>query len=147
MRSKVIVLILLAATTLTSLSAPDRSWFGTWRLNLTQSAFGEGSRENRVLPDRLELNATGPDSMSVRFLDASKMVLRAELDGKDYPVPGAPTPNTTVALRVVDAASFEMTTKAEGKVLLKVTFAITSSGQIMTVTGAAPGARFVYDRI
>jgi hypothetical protein len=143
MRTKILVLILLFTTTVT---AADRAWFGRWKINLAQTAFGESSRDNRVLPDNIELNATGPDSMSIRFLNGPKMSASAELDGKDYPAPGAPTPNTTVAFRIVDAQSFEMTTKTGGEVVSKITFAITSNGQVMTATGAAPGARFVYDR-
>jgi hypothetical protein len=55
-------------------------------------------------------------------------------DGKDNPVKGAPTPNTTAAYKRVDARTFEVSNKVDGKPTITTRVAISADGKTMTAT-------------
>jgi hypothetical protein len=55
-------------------------------------------------------------------------------DGKDYPVKGAPAPDATAAYKRIDDRTFEVSSKAGGKLMMTTRVAISADGRTMTAT-------------
>ena len=84
-------------------------------------------------------------------LPAYVATVDVNFDGKDYVLSG-PTvpPGFTLAMRRIDARSFELTNKLGGKIVYRGTYALSADGKTLTVTSMAEGTqekvKAVYDR-
>jgi hypothetical protein len=65
----------------------------------------------------------------------------AKFDGQDVPVKGAAVPNSTVALKRIDARTFEANGKIEGKPTTTTRVTISADGKTMTVTQSGKNAQ------
>ena len=101
-------------------------------------------------PSVLEISASGTGGLAFKIVDMG-LTCDAKLDGKDYPCTG-PTlaEGWTVAFTNTDPRSLAMTVKNKGKLLYKVTYAVSADGKTLTETGMATATnektKVVYDR-
>jgi len=119
------VLKLAVATALISGSAvlafgqSAEPWLGTWKINLAKSTYSPGPKPTTAGTIKQE-SAQGGFKTTIDGLNAQGKPVHTErswkFDGKDYPVKGAPAPNTTESYRRIDGRTFEITQKINGKV-------------------------------
>ena len=57
-----------------------------------------------------------------------------KFDGKDYPIEGAPTPNSTGSYRRIDAKTFETVGKVDGKTTVTTRVVVSADGKTLTAT-------------
>jgi hypothetical protein len=135
--------------------APVEAWAGTWGLNLEESTFPPDAAP-RANTSRLEregdhwnMTTDGVDGQG----NTTHTQLTAIFDGKDYPVEGTPTPNTTYAFTKVDDYKYELVAKRNGVVYGKTTTVVSPDGQTRTSMSTSQNAQgetvstvAVYDR-
>jgi hypothetical protein len=101
-------------------------------------------------PTVLELAPSGGDGLTIRIPDF-QINCEAKFDGKDYPATG-PTvpPGLTIAITKSGPRSFDMSERKDGKEIIKLSFAVSADGKMLTETGGAVGTsekfKAVYDR-
>ena len=121
--------VFAAATLLVagSVSVPAQSQanlsIGTWRLNLSKSKY----EPQKLAPKNQTATIEAAGSGGIKTTndgvawDGSRIAFSytANYDGKDYPITGtgAPSGGTTIALKRVDANTFETTIKKVGRVV------------------------------
>jgi hypothetical protein len=125
----------------------DKSYFGTWKLNVAKSKYepGPGPKEQtRIHEDagngeiRITTQGVGPQG------NPTSTTYTYRLDGKDYPVTntgkppaGAPAPAgpNTIAFKAVDAYTVTFTQKtSDGKVVGTGSRTVSKDGKTMTIT-------------
>jgi hypothetical protein len=131
---------------------------GTWKLNLEKSRYDPGPPPKSQTQ---KFEAVGKDGAKNTTegvaADGSRIAYSwtANYDGKDYPVTGVGTPNgsDTIAVKRIDANTFETTLKKAGKVVLTNTTVYSKDGKLRIITGKGTNAAgqpttnvTVYDR-
>jgi len=106
---------LVAATTL---AAADLPYAGKWKMNPAKSDFGGTTIAYTNLPSG-EWEAT-MDGQTYKF----------KMDSKDYPDPFG----SMAAWKSIDANTWQMTSKLNGKVLTTDTLKLSADGNSLTVT-------------
>ena len=101
-----------------TLVAADLPYAGKWKMNAAKSDFGGTTVTYTSLPSG-EWQSTA-EGQTTRF----------KMDGKDYPDPYG----GEVAWKAIDAATWEMTAKLNGKVLSTDTLKLSADGANLTVT-------------
>jgi hypothetical protein len=101
-------------------------------------------------PDTQQITA-GKDDGLVFAMPAYQATADVKFDGKDYAVSGPTVPaGFTMALRRIDARSFEQILKVAGKVVYRGTMTVSADGKTLTDVGGAEGTqektKAVYDR-
>jgi hypothetical protein len=128
---------------------------GTWKLNTAKSKFKPGPAPKEV---NLVFEASGKDGLksSQDVVSAAGEKTTAtytvKYDGKDYPIKGSPSADTT-AFKMVDAKTVERVDKKGGKVVTNYVRKVSADGKTMTVTqkGTAPNGQpmdnlLIFDR-
>ena len=128
------VAFLTLAAVMSRAQASD-PWIGNWKQNIEKSTFDAGPKP--TVPGVLKLEAA-PNGMMKTTLDQGqgRQVTEsvAAFDGKDTPVKGSPNPNQTVALRKIDARTFEAQNKSDGKPTVTTRVTISADGKTLTAT-------------
>jgi hypothetical protein len=128
----------LAGVAATTLFAADPPYVGTWKLNPAKSNFGETTVSyEEMAGGQMKVTAEG-----------QSYTLKA--DGKEYPTPwGGMT-----AWKAVDASTWEVTNKANAKVVGTATLKLAADGKTLTVdgksikaTGETSNDTAVYERM
>ena len=135
-RSVVLTLALVAAATF--LVAADPPYVGTWKLNPAKSSFGETTvTYEEMAGAQMKVTAEG---QSYTF----------KADGKEYPTPWG----ISTAWKAVDASTWEVTNKANAKVVGTGTLKLAADGKTLTVdeknvkaTGETSSDTAVYERV
>jgi hypothetical protein len=116
-RSVVLTLALVAAATF--LVAADPPYVGTWKLNPARSSFGETTvTYEEIAGGQMKVTAEG---LSYTF----------KADGKEYPTPWG----SSTAWKAVDASTWEVTYKANAKLVGTATLKLAADGKTLTVDG------------
>ena len=116
-RSVVLTLALVATATL--LVAADPPYVGTWKLNPAKSSFGETTvTYEEMAGGQMKVTAEG---QSYTF----------KADGKEYPTPWG----SSTAWKAVDASTWEVTYKANAKMVGTATLTLAADGKTLTVDG------------
>ena len=116
-------------------------WSGTW----------ESTKVDFSSPDEWDIDANGSNGLTFKNA-AYKDVLSLNFDGKEYAEqgPNVPAGSMTSGKRM-DAHSFELTDKINGKVMDHAKFDVTPDGKTMTVTvhetGQPNPQSYVYDKM
>jgi hypothetical protein len=101
-------LVIVSATAYGQATDP---WIGVWKGNLTKSTFSPGPTPKTAATVTIESAPGGSIKTTIDGADAQGKPIRTEtvgaFDGKDNGVKGAPAPNTTTALKRIDARTFE----------------------------------------
>jgi hypothetical protein len=122
---------------------------GSWELNIAKSKFTSGP----VLKSQSRTYSQSGDSIAVVIksvgTDGKETTMQTtyKLDGKDYPVTGAPGWDT-ISGKQVDSNTAEFTVKKGGKVIGKVSRTVSKDGKMLTSrqnTTTAKG-KLVLDR-
>jgi hypothetical protein len=132
----IVVATLLAAASAAGAQSPD-PWIGTWKVNLAKSTYSPGPKPTTPATVKIEA-AAGGIKTTIDGTDAQGKPTQTEsvakFDGQDVPVKGAPMPNSTVALKRIDARTFEVNSKVEGKPTTTTRVTISADGKTMTAT-------------
>jgi hypothetical protein len=143
----------LAALTLTAAPSLAQSdpLIGTWILNVAKSHYPNGR------PPASQTVTFEPAGDATRMISVivgadgktTRREYTARNDGKDYPFPGS-TAADTVALRQIDARTFERIDKKNGKVVSTLVRTMSSDGKSFSVrskdaNGRESGTVAVYE--
>jgi hypothetical protein len=139
-RSLAVALIVAASLVVTSsaqTSVIDKSYFGTWKLNVTKSKYepGPGPKEStRTHEDRgngfVLIITEGTNAQGAKV--STQYVYKP--DGKDYPVAAkGQTAFATINLKAVDPYTVEFTNKADGKAVATGKRTVSKDGRTMTI--------------
>jgi hypothetical protein len=122
---------------------------GSWELNIAKSKFTSGP----VLKSQSRTYSQSGDGIAVVIKsvgsdgEETTMQTTYKLDGKDYPVTGAPGWDT-ISGKQVDSNTAEFTVKKGGKVIGKISRTVSKDGRTLTArqnTSTAKG-ELVFDR-
>ncbi|MCI0388046.1 MAG: hypothetical protein MOB07_04665 [Acidobacteria bacterium] len=115
---------------------------GTWKLNLAKSKFSPGPPP-KSLTQTFEAVGQGY-KVSSKGTDAEGKPIdtqfTANLDGKDYPIPGSPIWDA-ISLKRINAYKVEFALKKAGKVVSTGTSVISKDGKTRTVTTKGVNAK------
>ncbi len=125
---------------MTGLLAQSNPMVGTWKLNVAKSKFTPGPAPKS---QTATIEAAGDGIKNVTkgtAADGSAIAYgytASSLDGKDYPItgPGAPGGGDTIAVKRIDAYTFESTIKKAGKVVQTIKVVYSKDGKSRTITG------------
>jgi hypothetical protein len=136
----VVVLVSLAALLAASPNARTQStdpWMGTWKVNLAKSAYKPGPKPTVAGTIKMEpmaggfkttIDATNPQGQPTHTETVGKF------DGKDNPVTGAPTPNTTAAYKRINGRTFEVMGKVDGTPTVTTRVVVSADAKTLTAT-------------
>jgi hypothetical protein len=138
----------------TSAYAQNDPRIGTWKLNLAKSKYTPGpapAAETRSYTPQGGAMQVSIDSVDVKGRHVA-LHYTASDDGKDYPLTGIPTADA-IAIRRVDARTFDVDTKKDGKIIGTTRTAISTDGKVLTLlskttgpAGQAINNLAIYDR-
>lgn len=127
-------------------------WIGTWKMDLAKSTFEPGPAPTS--PGTVTIEPSGSSmKTTIHGSDPQGTPMHTEtvwtFDGKDYPVKGAPAPDTTAAYKRIDDRTFEVTSKAGGKPMMTTRITISADGKTLTArqTGQNPQGQTVKNTI
>jgi hypothetical protein len=139
------VAIALLAFSVASPALAQDAHVGTWKQNFAKSTITpaptgpppqSATRTYEMFGDGLKatLVTVSPDGTRTTTVTYS-----AHFDGKDYPYSGSTTIDT-IALKRIDASTFESTLKKAGKVVTTGTNVVSKDGKTMTYTSKGTNA-------
>ena len=107
---------------------------GTWKLNEAKSKFPPGASKNTTVVyeaagDNLKATVDGVDGSG----KPTHSEWTGKFDGKDYPVSGDPASDTR-SLKKIDARTFDLTSKKDGKVTVTGRIVVSADGKSRTLT-------------
>jgi len=153
------LIVSLVATAVLVVVAPTAhaqatdSWIGTWKTNLAKSTFSPGPTPKVAATVKIESAAGGGIKTTIDGADPKGQPTHTEtvgaFDGTDSPVKGGPVPNTTTALKRIDARTFEAQGKASGKPTVTTRVVVSADGKTMTATqiGQSPEGQAIKNVI
>jgi hypothetical protein len=149
-------LLALVAPPVTSAAQPPASWFGTWSLNVSRSAYDPGPPPYKRATYTIE--PWGGDGMKVIYDmvhprgGVTHLEWQGRIDGKDYQLQGIDA-FVTYAYSQVSPGVYETIVKMGGRVAAKSTVTLSDDGKTMTTTtkgvdssGRAVTTITVYER-
>lgn len=156
MRKSVIVgvgcIVLLLTAPLVGFSQSAGPHAGVWKLNIAKSTFPgppPKSQTATILSIENGLKST-VESMNAKG-QATRTIVMAKFDGKEYPVEGTQIMRT---YKRIDDRTYEQTNRVNGKVTATARVMISPDGKTRTITSTAPDAQgqpvvtvMVYDRL
>jgi hypothetical protein len=147
MKTRTVLLVVLAFLVCVTMSFAQSPQLGTWKLNEAKSKIPAGAPKNTTVVyeaagDSVKVTVDGVDGQG----KPAHNEWTGKFDGKDYPLTGDPTADMR-AYTQVDDHTTELTNKKDGKVTLKGRIVISADGKsrIVTVTGTdAKGMKVEY---
>jgi hypothetical protein len=131
---------------------------GTWKLNLAKSRYVPGPTP-KSLTITYEATATGLTSLTQGTDDTGKPInpdktkVNIIVDGKDHPTPTPTGAYNTSAWKRIDANSWTVVRKKDGKVTQNVKNVVSKDGKTLTITtrginaeGKTINNKAVYDK-
>lgn len=144
----VVVFVVLAAVLAIGATAQAQArdpWLGTWKTNLAKSTYSPGPKP--TVPGTVKMEAVAVDGFKTTIdgTDAQGKPTHTEtagkFDSKDNPVTGAATPNSTSAYKRIDARTFEVTGKVDGKPTVITKVVVSADGKTLTATQTGKNAQ------
>ena len=140
-RIAVVVFVSLAALFAVSTTARTQTpdpMIGTWKGDLAKSTFSPGPKPTVAGTVKTESAAGGTYKTTIAGTNPQGQPTHTEtiwgFDGKDHPVTGAQSPNTTATYKRIDSRTFEVTSKVDGKPTVTTRVVISADGKTMTAT-------------
>lgn len=147
MQARIAVIVVFLATLTVSTAARAQSadpWIGTWKVNLAKSAYSPGPKPTVAGTVKME-PLSGGMKTTIDGKDAQGQLTHTEtvgrFDGTDVPVKGAPAPNSTSALMRIDARTFQVVGKVDGKPTVTTRVTISADGKTATATQSGKNAQ------
>ena len=116
--------------------AQDKSFAGTWKLNVAKSKFSPGPTPKSAT---VTIDMKG-DAMSTMVTgvaadgSSTHWMYTAGFDGKDNPITGTNPYGDTASRKRINATTVETTMKKGGKVTTTNTLVLSNDGKTLTVT-------------
>jgi hypothetical protein len=143
-----VVFVALAALLAVSATARAQSpdpWIGTWKVNLDKSTYSPGPKPTVAATVKMEPSAGGLkttiDGVNPQGQPTHTETVGAFDDGKDNPVVGALTPNSTTTYKRIDGRTIEALGKIDGKPTTTTRVVISADGKTMTATQTGKNAQ------
>ncbi|MFI5088297.1 MAG: hypothetical protein ACHP7I_07880 [Terriglobales bacterium] len=133
--TRTLIVMLLCCFALSVAASPADPHVGTWKLNIAKSKYSPGPAPKEVTMKieakgaGIHLTQAGADAAG----KAIKVEFTANFDGKDTPVTGI-TNTDTIAVKRVDANTWDVTLKKAGKVVMTITSVVSKDGKTRTST-------------
>jgi hypothetical protein len=138
--------ILLGLDAVVHTQAPGSMLLGTWKVNIAKSKYSPASGAPKSATSKFESVQGGikntTDGVSAQGT-ATHTELTFTFDGKDVPVMGATSANTTRAWKRIDDHNYEFVDKVDGKVTTTTRVVISSDGKTRTNTATGKNAQGV----
>ena len=141
---RVLTCAAVAVLSVTGLAAQSNPMIGMWKLNLAKSRYSVGPAPKSQTAT-IEAAGDGIKNVTKGVAgDGSAIAYEytaSSLDGKDYPMTGSAPPGggDTIAVKRIDANTFESTIKKAGKVVLTNTVVYSKDGKLRTITTKGTG--------
>jgi hypothetical protein len=147
----VVVTVVLGVLVSGVLLAQTNPFIGTWKLNLAKSkpsSVPSAKSETRTVDaqgDGLKVSYDGINAYELSFAFG----YAASFDGKENPITGSGQQwrdeqvngATTVALKRINANTYEGTFKKAGKVVMTITYTVSQDGKVTTLTAKGTDAK------
>jgi hypothetical protein len=143
------IVIFVALATLVTVSAAVRAqsadpWMGTWKVNLAKSTYSPGPKPTVAGTVKME-PMSGSMKSTIDGVNAQGQPTHTEtvskFDSTDVPVKGAAAPNSTSAFKRIDARTFQVVGKVDGKPTVTTRVAISADGKTATATQSGKNAQ------
>jgi hypothetical protein len=143
------IVIFVALATLVTVSAAVRAqsadpWMGTWKVNLAKSTYSPGPKPTVAGTVKMEPMSASMKS-TIDGVNAQGQPTHTEtvskFDSTDVPVKGAAAPNSTSAFKRIDARTFQVVGKVDGKPTVTTRVAISADGKTATATQSGKNAQ------
>ena len=134
MRLRVVVMLVPALATLALLAQSQEAFYGLWKVDMSKSKYSPGpapkSNMKKYEPWKDGFKAT-QDMVTAKGEKVHVEVI-AKVDGKDYPGKGSPDADT-YAFKRIDAHSYEVTQKKDGKVTIVAKMVVAPDGKSRSI--------------
>ena len=142
MRIRVVVMLVAALATLALLAQSQEAFYGLWKVDMSKSKYSPGpapkSNMKKYEPWQDGFKAT--QDMVTAKGDKVHLEVAAKLDGKDYPAKGSPDTDT-FAFKKLDARTYEVVQKKDGKVTITAKMVVAPDGKSRTITQTGKNAK------
>lgn len=136
MRNRIIAVVVVLLAVAAGACFAANAQLGTWKLNETKSKLQAGMGKNNTVAyteekgDRVKVTVDGVDK------DGSPRhsVWVGKFDGKAYPIKGKNIPTDSIAYKMVDDRTNEITAMKNGKIMWSGTITVSKDGKSRTVT-------------
>ena len=134
MRIRVVGMLVAALATLALVAQTQEAFYGLWKVDLTKSKYNPGpapkSNMKKYEPWQDGFKAT--QDMVTAKGEKVHLEVVAKLDGKDYPAKGSPDADT-FAFKKLDARTYEVTQKKDGKVTIVAKMVVAPDGKSRSI--------------
>jgi len=134
MRIRTVVMMVPAFAALGLLAQAQEAFYGLWKVDLSKSKYSPGpapkSNMKKYEPWQDGFKAT-QDMVNAKGEKVHVEVI-AKVDGKDYPGKGSPDADT-YAFKRIDAHTYEVTQKKDGKVTIVAKMTVAADGKSRSI--------------
>jgi hypothetical protein len=142
MRIRVLVMLVPALAALALLAQTQEAFYGLWKVDLSKSKYSPGpapkSNMKKYEPWKDGFKAT-QDMVTAKGEKVHVEVI-AKVDGKDYPGSGSSDADT-YAFKKLDAHTYEVTQKKDGKVTIVAKMVVAPDGKSRSIVQTGKNAK------
>jgi len=142
MQIRVVAMLVPALTALALLAQTQEAFYGLWKVDLSKSKYSPGpapkSNMKKYEPWKDGFKAT-QDMVTAKGEKVHVEVI-AKVDGKDYPGTGSPDADT-YAFKKLDARTYEVTQKKDGKVTIVAKMVVAPDGKSRSIVQTGKNAK------
>jgi hypothetical protein len=142
MRIRVVVMLAAALAVLGLLAQSQEAFYGLWKVDMSKSKYSPGpapkSNMKKYEPWQDGFKAT-QDMVTAKGEKVHVEVI-AKVDGKDYPGKGSPDADT-YAFKRIDARTYEVTQKKDGKVTIVAKMVVAPDGKSRSIVQTGKNAK------
>jgi hypothetical protein len=142
MRLRVVVMLVPGLAALALLAQSQEAFYGLWKVDMSKSKYSPGpapkSNMKKYEPWKDGFKAT-QDMVTAKGEKVHVEVI-AKVDGKDYPGKGSPDADT-YAFKRIDAHSYEVTQKKDGKVTIVAKMVVAPDGKSRSIVQTGKNAK------
>ena len=142
MRIRIVVMLAAALATVALVAQSEEAFYGLWKVDMSKSKYSPGpapkSNMKKYEPWQDGFKAT--QDMVTAKGDKVHLEVAAKLDGRDYPAKGSPDTDT-FAFKKLDARTYEVVQKKDGKVTITAKMVVAPDGKSRTITQTGKNAK------
>jgi len=142
MQIRVVAMLVPALAALALLAQTQEAFYGLWKVDLSKSKYSPGpapkSNMKKYEPWKDGFKAT-QDMVTAKGEKVHVEVI-AKVDGKDYPGTGSPDADT-YAFKKLDARTYEVTQKKDGKVTIVAKMVVAPDGKSRSIVQTGKNAK------
>jgi hypothetical protein len=142
MRIRIVLMLVPALAALALLAQTQEAFYGLWKVDMSKSKYSPGpapkSNMKKYEPWKDGFKAT-QDMVTAKGEKVHVEVI-AKVDGKDYPGTGSPDADT-YAFKKLDARTYEVTQKKDGKVTIVAKMVVAPDGKSRSIVQTGKNAK------